>query len=115
MKKLKLDVKAVIKKIYQSMINVLAKVKKIEAKVAFDNHYRNIALVLIIISMIIFMTAITSIQWLGWGLTAISTSLWIYDCRLDKDLKHGKYARLKMETLYLIGAILNTITWFIRG
>lgn len=109
------NAKVVTKNAYLKMISVWEKVNAIVVKDEFEKHYRNLALVLMIMSLIIFMTAITKIQWFGWFLASVSTGLWIYDCKRDKTLEHGKNARLKMEIIYLIGALANTITWLIRG
>mgnify|MGYP006264394865 FL=1 len=110
------NAKVVTKNAYLKMISVWEKVSVIAVKDEFEKHYRNLALVLMIMSLIIFMTAITKIQWFGWFLASVSTTgLWIYDCKRDKTLEYGKNARLKMEIIYLIGALANTITWLIRG
>ena len=62
------NAKVVTKNAYLKMISVWEKVNAIVVKDEFEKHYRNLALVLMIMSLIIFMTAITKIQWFGWFL-----------------------------------------------
>ena len=77
--------------------------------------YRWIAFIIAFLSVYILTRPNVDWQWFGWFLASVSTGLWIYDCKRDKTLEHGKNARLKMEIIYLIGALANTITWLIRG
>jgi hypothetical protein len=98
-----------MQKILINLLIVKSLLDKVIHKVI--KHYRFVAVCLMILAMMIFVTTIKQIQWIGWFLSSISTAIWIYDCKRDMILPHDKYSRMTMELIYLVGSVIATITW----
>tara|TARA_E500000178_G_C16990873_1_gene740743 strand:- start:1460 stop:1708 length:249 start_codon:yes stop_codon:yes gene_type:complete len=68
--------------------------------------YRWVGFFIALISVFILSSANTNTQWLGWCLSVIGCSLWVYIGYKDKDI-----ARTLMELMYLALSLRAVINW----
>jgi len=70
------------------------------------NGWRWLGFILAMISVYILSSANISTQWIGWSLSCISCSLWVYFGIKDKDVP-----RALMELVYLILSMRAVFNW----
>ena len=68
--------------------------------------YRWVGFFIALISVFVLSSANSSTQWLGWSLSVVGCSLWVYIGYKDKDT-----ARTLMELMYLALSIRAVINW----